>query len=96
MVDEPRERLWVEIAVHPMFAMVQLLQFDLEVDGATRYHILNSEFGKLYRISDTPNSFCILFGGLFTILLTLGASDDHLTVLKNKCGRPGRLLESHD
>jgi hypothetical protein len=96
VVNESRERLRVEITVHIMFAMVQLLQFDLEVDRATRHHILNSEFGELYRISDTPNSFCILFSSLFTILLTLGACDDHLTVLENKCGCPSRLLESHD
>ena len=96
MVNESRERLRVEITVHIMFAMVQLLQFDLEVDRATRHHILNSEFGELYRVSDTSNSFCILFGCLFTVLLTLGACYNHLTVLKNKCGCPGWLLESHD
>ena len=96
MIDEARECLWIEVTVEPMFTMVKLLQFDLEANRATRNHILNSEFGELYRVSDTSDSFCILFGSLFAILLTLGACYNHLTVLKNKCGCPGWLLESHD
>jgi len=96
VIYQTRESLWVEITIDPMFAMVEFLQFDLEVDRATCHHILNSEFGKLYRVTNTLNSFCILFGSLLTILLTLSAGDDHLTILENKCGSPGRLLESHD
>lgn len=96
MIDQPRERLWIEITVNSMITLVELLELNFVAHRATRYHVLYFEFGEFDRVANTSDSFCILFGSLFTVHLTLGASDDHFAVLENKCGCPCRFLESHD
>ena len=96
MVDQARECFWVEVAESPMIAMVELFKFYLEADWATGDHVLDFEFGEFDGVADLADGAGVLLRRLMTIHLTLSTSNDHLTILKNKCGRPCWFFQSHN
>jgi hypothetical protein len=98
LVDQSRESVGVESTKgFVMRAVDQSFQINFVIYTARRNHILH---GKLrnpnFLLAHLFNGSSIVFCCVFTLLLTLGSSDDHLTSLKNKCSGPLWILHSHN